>query len=612
MKLARLISQLGMGFITFCFITAAPAGIPIWSFAPVTGFPPTTMVSATGTATVKYTVSNNSSKAHKLVLKPQTGVSQNGSCILEHKGSSCTLLLTITGSALPASGLSGGPMLCLANPDGSPNPNVCYQPNKENSLKISISSAVDYVDYTVGGSVSGLSGTLVLTNNGGDAQTLTADGRFRFRALASESTYLVAVQSAPANQTCTVNNGIGTIGATDVTNVGVSCVTNAITLITSISDLALSVTGLTEYGITGTPSSGVARVITITNTGGSTAENLVVTSPAWPSGTSSTTTCGTSLAASSSCTMTVTPGSVPTSDSTTNPCSTFATEPVPGVINVTSSNASPVSINVTVLSYRCNYQGGYIYAFDDTTAPSRSVGGKVSTTVDQAAPYPVGVVWSSNGKSGHGIGGLDYTDVSQDTIPGIGETSTVSTGSPTYTTFTDFFSLTYPNNANPWTSSSFSTCIGNSNGSCNTGNILTFYNQFITNYDYYLTPPFTADAGPTNLADYAAGLCSGTISSHSDWYLPAICELSYDDPYSNDGCGTSDAPTLQSMQLSLVDYDYNNLNLLSGSYWSSTEQAADPQNFAWGHQFSPATTGYQIAGNKAYMFGIRCSRALTI
>ncbi|MCS6972224.1 MAG: hypothetical protein NZL89_04295, partial [Leptospiraceae bacterium] len=34
--------------------------------------------------------------------------------------------------------------------------------------------------YTVGGTVTGLSGTLVLQNNGGDDLILTADGNFTF------------------------------------------------------------------------------------------------------------------------------------------------------------------------------------------------------------------------------------------------------------------------------------------------------------------------------------------------------------------------------------------------------------------------------------------------
>ncbi len=155
------------------------------------------------------------------------------------------------------------------------------------------------------------------------------------------------------------------MGGANVTNVSVNCVTNTTTLSTSASQLALSVTGLTEYGISGTPSSGLPRLITITNTGSNPAVNLAVTPPIWPAGTSSSTTCGSTLAACSTCTITVTPGAAATSDGT-NPCSS-GTAPVPGTVQVSADNATALSINVVVLGYGCIYQGGYVYAFDDTT-----------------------------------------------------------------------------------------------------------------------------------------------------------------------------------------------------------------------------------------------------
>jgi hypothetical protein len=181
MKLARLMPQLGMGLSTFCFITTAQAGIPVWSFAPDANFPPATFVSSTGTASVKYTVSNNSSKAHNLVIKPEIGLSQNGPCLLGPKGSAsstCLLSLTITGSALPASGLSGGPLLCQANPDGTPNSNECYQPSKANSLAITVTQgapilsastanlALSVNDIGINAALTGNPRQITITNNG--------------------------------------------------------------------------------------------------------------------------------------------------------------------------------------------------------------------------------------------------------------------------------------------------------------------------------------------------------------------------------------------------------------------------------------------------------------
>lgn len=78
--------------------------------------------------------------------------------------------------------------------------------------------------YTVGGTVGGLSGTVVLQNNADDDLTLTADGAFMFTtALADAATYAVTVLTQPTGQTCTVSDGTGTISAANVTNVTVTC-----------------------------------------------------------------------------------------------------------------------------------------------------------------------------------------------------------------------------------------------------------------------------------------------------------------------------------------------------------------------------------------------------
>ncbi len=79
--------------------------------------------------------------------------------------------------------------------------------------------------YSVGGSVSGLSGgSLVLQDNGGDDLTVTGNGSFTFATkLASGAAYAVSVKTNPAGQTCSVANGSGTIGSANVTNVAVIC-----------------------------------------------------------------------------------------------------------------------------------------------------------------------------------------------------------------------------------------------------------------------------------------------------------------------------------------------------------------------------------------------------
>jgi hypothetical protein len=84
--------------------------------------------------------------------------------------------------------------------------------------------------YTVGGAVSGLSGTVVLQDNGGDDLSVTANGSFAFAtALAGGAGYAVTVKTNPSGQSCTVANGSGAIGSANVTNVAVTCAASTAT-----------------------------------------------------------------------------------------------------------------------------------------------------------------------------------------------------------------------------------------------------------------------------------------------------------------------------------------------------------------------------------------------
>ena len=85
--------------------------------------------------------------------------------------------------------------------------------------------------YSVGGTVSGLSGTGLVIREGLNEIAITANGVFAFPAdLLDGWEYDVRVKTQPVNprQVCTVTNGKGTIAGADVTNVFVSCVDAAI------------------------------------------------------------------------------------------------------------------------------------------------------------------------------------------------------------------------------------------------------------------------------------------------------------------------------------------------------------------------------------------------
>jgi hypothetical protein len=81
--------------------------------------------------------------------------------------------------------------------------------------------------YAIGGTVYGLTGTVVLQDNGGDNLTISANGTFTFlTTLTSGSAYSVTVLTQPSGQTCAVTSSSGTATA-NVTSVVVNCTTVA-------------------------------------------------------------------------------------------------------------------------------------------------------------------------------------------------------------------------------------------------------------------------------------------------------------------------------------------------------------------------------------------------
>ena len=81
--------------------------------------------------------------------------------------------------------------------------------------------------YTVGGGISGLAASGLVLANGSDTISVAANAAMFTMPMgvASGATYNVTVQTQPASQNCTVSNGGGTVGTSDITNVAVACVT---------------------------------------------------------------------------------------------------------------------------------------------------------------------------------------------------------------------------------------------------------------------------------------------------------------------------------------------------------------------------------------------------
>jgi hypothetical protein len=105
--------------------------------------------------------------------------------------------------------------------------------------------------YTVGVTVTGLSGKGFSLKNGGDALAITADGKFTFAtALADATTYEVTVGAQPTDptQTCAVDQGKGTVAGANV-DLKVTCTTNT-------------------YKVGGTASGIITTGLVLTNNGG--------------------------------------------------------------------------------------------------------------------------------------------------------------------------------------------------------------------------------------------------------------------------------------------------------------------------------------------------------
>ena len=102
--------------------------------------------------------------------------------------------------------------------------------------------AVTTTGYSAGGAVSGLIGTVVLQDNGGDTLNLTANGNFTFATkILNGNTYNVTVLTQPPGQTCSVSTGAGTVSGGNVTNVAVVCSTNAYSVGGNVNGLIGSV-----------------------------------------------------------------------------------------------------------------------------------------------------------------------------------------------------------------------------------------------------------------------------------------------------------------------------------------------------------------------------------
>ena len=172
---------------------------------------------ATGTGTGTFTIGGT-----------VTGLSGTGLVLQDNGGDSLTV--TASGPFTFKTAVTGTDVYAvtiLTQPTGPSQTCVITGGTGTATANVTtVQVACSAASATIGGTVSGLTGTgLVLQNNGGDSLTITKNGAFTFKTAVTAGTYAVTVLTQPIGPTqiCTVANGSGTASA-NVTNVAVTCV----------------------------------------------------------------------------------------------------------------------------------------------------------------------------------------------------------------------------------------------------------------------------------------------------------------------------------------------------------------------------------------------------
>ena len=155
-----------------------------------------------------------------------------GSVTLQNNGGDDIIKTTNDGFTFPAQAEGTDYVVTVSS---QPTGQTCTVTNGSgtnitaNITNVTVTCVTDEVPtYTVGGTVSGLTGSVTLQNNGGDDIIKTTNDGFTFTAQAEGSDYAVTVSTQPTGQTCSVTNGSGTVAAADVTDVAVTCVDDVV------------------------------------------------------------------------------------------------------------------------------------------------------------------------------------------------------------------------------------------------------------------------------------------------------------------------------------------------------------------------------------------------
>lgn len=223
-----------------------------------------------------------------------------------------------------------------------------------------------------------------------------------------------------------------------------------------------------------------------------------------------------------------------------------------------------------------------------STLPYVAAGNIIITGTHVAAPVSTALAFSLNGYLVYGLAS--------------GSTAQVVASRDA----TDTLGINWGNGASfsGITETSTTPCAGGTDGACNSGVIV----------DYY-------EANSTPTSAYAAGLCYQITSDNTGsvpagtWFLPAICQLNSnansDGSDSGSGCSLS-TPSVYTNLVNLgflTDLATGGSSDSPGNYWASTSFSSD-LNDAWVQNFGGQNNAF-TAPNSDFPLGVRCVRTLS-
>ena len=416
--------------------------------------------------------------------------------------------------------------------------------------------------FGVGGTASGLIGSVVLQDNGGDALTLSVDGAFVFTTpVAQGGMYAVAVLTQPATETCTVANGSGTVGSGKVSSVALTCATNAYTVGGTVSGLNGALT-LQDNGGSALPlGTNGSFSFPMPVAEGSTYDVTIETQPAVQT-----------------CTVTNNAGTMGNSN-TTNVSVTCATNDTTltvtasAIIGVNSSSGTLTVTNTgtyTAANVAAMLPAGWTAVTQDATgctaiAPN---GGSCTLSFTSTAPYVAqgGIIIAGDNISAPPSTALAFT---------LNGYLVFSVDSLTSASVIDTADLT----VDPWGSDTVATgALSLTDGLSNT-----------------LIISSAAGIGASTAVDCNNSTNGGAVPG--TWYLPAICQMGPAGQGASCPTGLGNMDTL--MQLGFAQ--------LSQFSWSSTEYSTSG---GWVQLFYPAGNSYQASTDKSFVLSARCVRSL--